>query len=48
MGWMLNQRYTNRTEMDIEQLLEGIEELDVQSQIDRLQQVIAELEKLVS
>lgn len=34
--------------MEIEQLLEGIEELDVQSQIDRLQQVIAELEKLVS
>jgi hypothetical protein len=34
--------------MDIEQLLAGIEELDVPGQIDRLQQVITELEKLVS
>lgn len=34
--------------MDIEQLLAGIEDLEVPAQIDRLQQVIAELEKLVS
>lgn len=34
--------------MDIEQLLEGIEELAVPEQIDRLNQVVAELEKLVS
>jgi hypothetical protein len=34
--------------MDIEQLLEGIEELEVPEQIERLNQVIAELEKLVS
>ena len=34
--------------MDIEQLLEGIEELEVPGQIERLNQVIAELEKLVS
>jgi hypothetical protein len=34
--------------MDIEQLLAGIEDLEVPEQIDRLQQVITELEKLVS
>ena len=34
--------------MDIEKLLDGIDELETQEQIERLQQVISELEKLVS
>jgi hypothetical protein len=34
--------------MDISELLAGIDQLDVEAQIERLQQVVAELEKLVS
>ena len=33
---------------DISKLLEGIDDLETDAQIERLQQVIAELEKLVS
>ena len=34
--------------MDIEQLLAGIEELEPQAQLERLQEIVNELEKLVS
>jgi hypothetical protein len=34
--------------MDIEQLLTDIDELEPQAQLERLQQIVNELEKLVS
>ncbi|MEY4558237.1 MAG: hypothetical protein RL024_395 [Actinomycetota bacterium] len=34
--------------MDIEQLLSGIEDLDPQAQLERLQEIVNELEKLVN
>jgi hypothetical protein len=34
--------------MDIEKMLEGLEDLEPEAQIERLQLVITELEKLVS
>lgn len=34
--------------MDISELLADIDQLEVEAQIERLQQVVAELEKLVS
>lgn len=34
--------------MDIEQLLSGIEELEPQAQLERLQEIVNELEKLVN
>jgi hypothetical protein len=34
--------------MNIEQLLEGIDELEPQAQLERLQQIVNELEKLVN
>jgi hypothetical protein len=34
--------------MDIEQLLSGIDELERQAQLERLQEIVNELEKLVN
>lgn len=34
--------------MNIEQLLAGIEELEPQAQLERLQEIVSELEKLVN
>lgn len=48
MAWMLKPPFTNRTLMDIELLLTGIDELEPQAQLERLQQIVSELEKLVS
>lgn len=34
--------------MNIEQLLSGIDELEPQAQLERLQEIVSELEKLVN
>lgn len=48
MALMSKPHFTNRTLMDIEQLLTDIDELEPQAQLERLQQIVNELEKLVS
>ena len=45
---MLKLHSTNRTLMDIEQQLSGIDELEPQAQLEILEQIVAELEKLVN
>ena len=45
---MLEQHSTNRNVVDIEQMLAGIDQLSTEEQIERLQLVVAELEKLLS
>ncbi len=48
MALMSKPHFTNRTLMDIEQLLTGIDELEPQAQLELLQQIVNELEKLVN
>lgn len=48
MAWTLKPRFTNRNLMNIEQLLSGIDELEPQAQLERLQEIVSELEKLVN
>ena len=48
MAWTLKPRYTNRNLMNIEQLLAGIDDLEPQDQLERLQEIVSELEKLVN
>lgn len=48
MAWTLKPRYTNRNLMNIEQLLAGIDDLEPQAQLERLQEIVSELEKLVN
>ena len=48
MAWTLTPRYTNRNLMNIEQWLAGFEELEPQAQLERLQEIVSELEKLVN
>lgn len=48
MALMSKPHFTNRTLMDIEQLLTDIDELEPQAQLERLQQIVNELEKLVN
>jgi hypothetical protein len=38
----------SRNMMNIEELLQGIDELEPQDQLERLQQIVDELEKLVN
>ena len=45
---MLKPLSTNRTLMDIEQLLSGTDDLEPQAQLERLQEIVNELEKLVN
>ena len=48
MGWTLKPPSTNRNLMNIEQLLAGIDNLEPQAQLERLQEIVNELEKLVN
>ena len=48
MAWTLKPLSTNRNLMNIEQLLAGIDDLEPQAQLERLQEIVNQLEKLVN